>query len=42
MVFMNFWHINHYGAKVEDDVVANLKYQMVIQLIMLINGRIDA
>ena len=42
MVFMNFWHINHYDARVEDDFVAKNKYQMVNQLIMIINRRIVA
>ena len=37
MVFMNFWYIEHYGARVGDDFVikkiniTNLKYQMDIQ-----------
>ena len=39
---MKFWYIKHYGARVEDDFVTNLKYQMIIQRILIINIRIDA
>ena len=37
---MNFYYIEHCGARVEDDFVTkitNPRYQMVIQLINLIN-----
>ena len=45
MVFMNFWYIKHYGARVEVIfllVITNLKYQMDIQSILIINRRILA
>ena len=37
MVFMNFWYIDHYGARVEDDFLLKitiLKYQMFNKLII--------
>ena len=42
---MNFWYIKHNGSRVEDDFVAKitkLKYQMIIQRILIINRRSDA
>ena len=39
---MKLWYIKHYGARDEDDFVTNLKYQMIIQRILIINIRIDA
>ena len=34
---MNFWYFKHYVARVEDDFITNLKYQMVMQRIMIVN-----
>ena len=46
MVSIKFWYIKHYSARVGDDFVAkkaNLNvYQMVIQIIVIINRRVDA
>ena len=42
---MNLWNIKHYGARVENYFllkITNLKYQMVIHRILIINRRIDA
>ena len=42
---MNFWYIEHYGESFGDhfDAVMNdLKHQMVIQCILIINRSVDA
>ena len=46
MVIMNFWYIEHKGARFGDIIDAKnnyfKQYQMFIQCILIINGRIDA
>ena len=45
MVFINIWYIKHYGARAEVIFllkITNLKYQMDIQLILIIDRKIHA
>ena len=43
---MNFWYIEHYGARFGKDIEVKMNlfqtYQMVIQCILIINRRFDA